>query len=305
MKRAAWTIVLMCTASPGYTGEKPKIVEIWPGKPPEEPGNIGPETALMSKENKKTQVEITEPTRLITNVTKPTLTIYRPAKDKDHGAAVIICPGGGYWNLFWQIEGEEVAQWLNSLGVTGIILKYRVPRRPDEPKGVPARRPLQDSQRAVSLVRSKAKEWGIDPERIGIIGFSAGGHLAIATATSFEKRTYEAQDDIDKVSCRPDLAIPVYSGYLKELLEKGMKVPAKTPPVFLAHGSEDLISTPEHSALMYLALKRAGVSAELHIYARTAHDFGVRHSDRPYGSWMQACTHWMRDQGFLKTSKKP
>jgi acetyl esterase/lipase len=305
MNRTLFVIALLCLTSPLCAGEKPKLIEVWPGKAPEEPGTIGPEKELMSKESVKTQVEITEPTRLITNVTRPTLTIYRPAKDKDTGAAVIICPGGGYWNLFWQIEGEEVAEWLNSFGVTGIILKYRVPRRPDEPKGVPARRPLQDAQRAVSLVRSKAKDWGIDPDRIGITGFSAGGHLAIATATSFEKRTYEPQDDIDKVSCRPDFAIPVYSGYLKELLEKGMKVPAKTPPVFLVHGSEDLISTPEHSALMYLALKRAGVSAELHIYARTAHDFGVRKSDRPYGAWTKSCEHWMRDQGFLKASKRP
>src|SRR5207249_774977 len=146
---------------------------------------------------------------------KPTITIYRPAKEKDTGAAVLICPGGGYWNLFWELEGEEVAAWLNSLGVTGIILKYRVPRRPDEPLGVPSRRPLQDAQRAVSLVRGKAKEWGIDLERIGMAGFSAGGHLAIATATSFEKRTYDAIDDIDKISCKPNFAICAYSGYLK------------------------------------------------------------------------------------------
>lgn len=303
MKRSGLAIALMCVAWPVSAGEMPRVVDLWPGKAPEEPGTIGAEIQVMSKLNVKSQVEITEPTRLISNVTKPTLTIYRPAKDKDTGAAVIICPGGGYWNLFWQIEGEEVAEWLNTLGVTGIILKYRVPRRPDEPKGVPARRPLQDAQRAVSLVRSKAKDWGIDPERIGITGFSAGGHLAIAAATSFEQRTYEPQDDVDKVSCRPNFAIPVYSGYLKELLEKGMKVPAKAPPVFLVHGSEDLISTPEHSALMYLALKRAGVSAELHIYARTAHDFGVRQSDRPYGAWMKSCENWMHDQGFLKATK--
>ncbi len=305
MKRAAFAMVLMCVAGPVQAGQKPRVVELWPGKAPEEPGTIGAEFQHLSKQNVKTQVEITEPTRLITNVTRPTLTVYRCAKDKDTGTAVIICPGGGYWNLFWQIEGEEVAEWLNTLGVTGIILKYRVPRRPDEPKGVPARRPLQDAQRAVSLVRANAREWGIDPERIGIIGFSAGGHLAIATATSFEQRTYAARDDIDKVSCRPNFAIPVYSGYLKELLEKGMKVPARTPPVFLVHGNEDLISTPEHSALMYLALKRAGVSAELHIYARTAHDFGVRPSDRPYATRMQSCAHWMRIQGFLKASKRP
>jgi acetyl esterase/lipase len=303
MNRTTVAIALLCLTVPLHAGEKPRVVELWPGKAPEEPGTIGAEIQRMSKQSVKTQVEITEPTPLITNVTKPTLTVYRPARDKDTGTAVIICPGGGYWDLYWQIEGEEVAEWLNTLGVTGIILKYRVPRRPDEPKGVPARRPLQDSQRAVSLVRGKAKDWGIDPERIGIIGFSAGGHLAIATATSFEERTYKAQDDIDKVSCRPNFAIPVYSGYLKDLLEKGMKIPAKTPPVFLAHGNEDLISTPEHSALMYLALKRAGVSAELHIYARTAHDFGVRKSDRPYATWTQSCTHWMRDQGYLAVSK--
>src|SRR5206468_5662629 len=144
---------------------------------------------------------VTEPTQMITDVTKPTLTIYHPSKQNDTGAAMLICPGGGYWNLYWQLEGEEVAAWLNSIGVTGILLKYRVPRRPDEPKGEPARRPLQDAQRAVSLVRGKATQWGIHPERIGIVGFSAGGHLAIATATRFEQRTYKPIDEVDKVSC--------------------------------------------------------------------------------------------------------
>src|SRR5438045_8131674 len=122
----------------------------------------------MSPKKTREQSEVTEPTRLVTNVTKPTITVYRPAKDKDTGTAMLICPGGGYWNLFWQVEGEEVAAWLNSLGITGIILKYRVPRRPDEDKTEPARRPLQDAQRAVRVVRSKAQEWGIDPNRIGI-----------------------------------------------------------------------------------------------------------------------------------------
>src|SRR5205085_1658325 len=166
----------------------PVVVELWPGKPPEEPGTIGPEKVVMSPKLDHKQVEVTDSTRMITNVTKPTLTIYRPAKEKDTRAAVIICPGGGYWNLYWELEGEEVAAWLNTLGVTGIILKYRVPRRPDEPKNQPARRPLQDAQRAVSLVRSRAAEWGIDPKRIGIIGFSAGGHLAVATARALRGR---------------------------------------------------------------------------------------------------------------------
>jgi acetyl esterase/lipase len=246
---------------------------------------------------------------MVTNVTRPTLTLYRPAKEKDTGTAMIICPGGGYWNLYWELEGEEVAAWLNSLGVTGIILKYRVPRRPDEPRGEPARRPLQDAQRAVSLVRGKAGEWGIDPHRIGIIGFSAGGHLAIATATGFEKRSYEPRDDIDKVSCRPDFAVLVYPGYLKDKdrdgIAPGLHIPGGTPPVFLAHGGADLISPPEHSVSMYLALKRAGIPAELHVYSETAHDFAVRPGDRPFATWTGACARWLRDRGSLGTDRKP
>jgi acetyl esterase/lipase len=298
----------LCVGDPA-ADNKPLVIALWPGKAPEEPGGIGPEKVIMSPKLDKKQVEVTEPTRMITNVTKPTITIYRPAKEKDTGTAMLICPGGGYWNLFWELEGEEVAAWLNTLGVTGIILKYRVPRRPDDTKGEPARRPLQDAQRAVSLVRGKAKEWGIDPKRIGMIGFSAGGHLAIATATSFDKRTYEPQDGVDKISCRPDFAIAAYSGYLKhkdkDELASGLRIPEGTPPIFLVHGGDDLISTPEHSVFMYLALKRAGIPAELHIYANTAHDFGVRPSDRPFGAWTRSCAGWLRQQGFLKAEKRP
>jgi acetyl esterase/lipase len=312
MKQLATAVSLtlcLCAPGPVLATDKPQVVDLWPGKAPDEPGTIGAEKVVMSPRLDRKQVEVTEPTRMVTNVTRPTLTIYRPAKDKDTGTAMLICPGGGYWNLYWQLEGEEVAAWLNSLGVTGIILKYRVPRRPDEPKGEPARRPLQDAQRAVSLVRSKAKEWGIDPQRIGMVGFSAGGHLAIATATSFSRRTYEPIDEIDQVSCRPDFAILAYSGYLKakdkDELAPGLRIPAGTPPIFLVHGGDDLISDPAHSVVMYLALKRAGIPAELHIYAGAAHDFGVRPSDRPCSTWTQSCARWMRQQGFLKTNKGP
>jgi acetyl esterase/lipase len=193
------SLIVAWTAS----AAEPLVVEIWPGKVPDESGDIGAERVRMSPKLDRKQVEVTEQMRLITDVTKPTITIYRPATEKNTGTAMLICPGGGYWDLYWQLEGEEVAAWLNSIGVTGIILKYRVPRRPDEPNTEPARRPLQDAQRAISLVRSKAGEWGINPERIGIAGFSAGGHLAIATATSFDKRTYEPIDDVDKISCQP------------------------------------------------------------------------------------------------------
>jgi acetyl esterase/lipase len=299
----------LCVALGAAGADSPQVVELWPGKAPDEPGTIGAEYVRMSPLQPREKLEVTEQTRLVTNVTQPTLTIYRPAKDKGTGSAVLICPGGGYWNLYWQLEGEEVAAWLNSLGVTGIILKYRVPRRPDEVKGEPARRPLQDAQRAVSLVRSKAKDWGIDPHRIGIIGFSAGGHLAIATATSFRKRTYKTIDDIDKLDCRPDFAVAVYSGYLKlkdkDEIAPSLTIPAGTPPVFLVHGGADTVSPPEHSVIMYLALKRAGVPTELHVYANAAHDFGVRASDRPYATWTELCARWLRSQGFLTPKAQP
>ena len=298
-----------CLVQSGAAADDPLVVELWPGNVPDETDNIGAEKSLMSPKLDRKQVEVTEPTRMVTNVSKPTITVYHPAKDRETETAVLICPGGGYWNLYWQLEGEEVASWLNSLGVTGIILKYRVPRRSDDTRGEPARRPLQDAQRAVSLVRSKAVGWEINPEQIGMAGFSAGGHLAIATATSFEKRTYKPIDDIDKISCRPDFAILAYSGYLKakdkDELAPGLRIPAGTPPIFLAHGGDDIISEPAHSVVMYLALKRAGIPAELHVYATAAHDFGVRPVDHPCSAWTQSCARWLRHQGFLDPSKRP
>jgi acetyl esterase/lipase len=307
MKRIfAVLAILLCATGRGSAAEEPLVVQLWPGAAPEEPGTIGEEKIFSSKPNKE-RSETTEVTRLITNVTKPSITVYRAAQEKNTGAAMLICPGGGYHNLWWQLEGEEVAAWLNSIGVTGIVLKYRVPRRLDDLKGeFPARRPLQDAQRAVSLVRSKAKEWDIDPERIGIVGFSAGGHLAMATATNFDKRSYQPIDDVDNVSCRPDFAVPVYSGYLKseERDEPAahIRVPADTPPVFLAHGGADPVSPPEHSVIMYLALRRVGIPTELHVYAGALHGFGVRPLDKPCGAWTRSCADWMRAQGFLNAS---
>jgi len=164
-------------------------------------------------------------------------------------------------------------------------------------------------QWTVRLVRSKAGERGIQPQPIGMVGFSAGGHLAIATATSFEQKTHEPVDDLDKINCRPDFAIGVYSGYLKakdkDEVAPGLHIPAGTPPIFLAHGGADIISPPEHSVLMYLALRKAAVPAELHVYATAAHDFGVRPSEHPCSMWTQACAHWLRHQGFLSPPAQP
>lgn len=306
---AAALCVCLCLSTQALGADKPLVVQLWSGRAPDEVGDIGPERVRMSPKLTSKQVEVTEPTRMLTNVRTPTITVYRPAKDKNCGTAMLICPGGGYWDLYWQLEGEEVAAWLNSQGMTGIILKYRVPRRLGEPERYPARRPLQDAQRAVSLVRSKAREWDIDPKRIGIIGFSAGGHLAVATATSFEKRSYQPIDAVDQVSCRPDFAIAAYPGYLKAIdkdeLAPGLHVPARTPPIFLVHGGADIISSPENSVVMYLALKRAGVPAELHVYAGAAHDFGVRKSPHPCSSWTDRCMDWLRQQGHLQRERKP
>lgn len=302
-----WSLLLgaaaLCLPPAALAADPTLVVPLWPDKPPDETNSIGPERVHYSPKLDHTQVEVTEPTRLITDVSIPSISIYRPPKSNDTRTAVLICPGGGYWNLYWQLEGEEIASWLNSNGMTGIILKYRVPRHADEPKNEPARRPLQDSQRAVSLVRGKAAEWGIDPHRIGIVGFSAGGHLSIATATHFEKRAYPALDAIDQISCRPDFAIVVYPGYLrardKDELAPGWDIPPGTPPVFLAHGGADIIAPPENSVLMYLALRKAGVPAELHIYANCAHDFGVRRNADPCSTWTDSCIAWLQHEGFL------
>lgn len=292
-------------ALPGNASE-PLVVELWTGKVPGDIGIRGKETSQIH------QSPLVGPTKLITNVSRPSLTIYRPPQAMNTGTAMIICPGGGYWDLYWELEGEEVAAWLNSVGMTGIILKYRCPRRAGEAPREPPLGPQLDAQRAVSLVRSRAGEWGINPGRIGIVGFSAGGHLALATATSFLKRLYEPIDAVDKISCRPDFAVCCYSGYLKvrgkdEFTPK-IQIPAGTPPIFLVHASDDKPSyggsLSENSALAYLALKRAGVSAELHIFATGDHDFGVRHNEKLPSSWLRLCLKWLHSQGLLSTTSE-
>ena len=303
--RAGLLLVVLSITGVAAAAE-PVVVELWPGKTPGDVGIKGTETSRIH------QSPLVGPTKLITNVTKPALTVCLPSRDKNTGTAMVICPGGGYWDLYWELEGEEVAAWLNSVGIAGIILKYRCPRRAGEEKAEPAPGPQLDAQRAVSLLRSRAAEWRIDPHRIGIVGFSAGGHLALATATGFEKRKYEPSDAIDQVSCRPDFAVACYSGYLKvkdkDEIRSDLRIPAHTPPIFLAHASDDNTSyggsLSENSALMYLALKRAGIPTELHIYATGDHDFGVRQNEKLPSSWPDLCLKWLRSQGLLVTSSQ-
>jgi acetyl esterase/lipase len=302
-------VVCLAVAGPGTAAEKPLVVDVWPGKVPGDVGITGAEKFIELKVNGKPYEVAGKPTRWLTNVTRPTLTVFRPPQGKNTGLAMIICPGGGYHNLGWDVEGEEVAAWLNSIGVTGIILKYRCPRRPGDIKGEPASGPLKDAQRAVSLVRSKAGDWGIEPRKIGMVGFFAGGHLVGATATNFEKRAYEPVDAIDRVSCRPDFAFMLYSGYFKvkgkDELSPTIRVTAGTPPLFLVHATNDPISEVDHSVVMYRAMKRAGVSVELHVYATGGHGFGVRPVGHPCATWTERCADWLRDQGLLQRRREP
>ncbi len=295
-----------------------EVLNVWHGETVGDFGTFPPER-IRTPEDAPTKDAI-----WVTNVTKPTLTVFRPPKEKDTGAAVIVCPGGGYWNLAWDLEGTEIAEWLNTIGVTGIVLKYRCPRRPGQIEELPAPLPLLDAQRAVSLVRSKAKEWSIDPNRIGMMGFSAGGHLVLTTATHFAKRAYEPTDEIDKVSCRPDFVVAAYSGYLtvrnSETLAPYIHIPPDTPPVFLVHSTDDNMAKVENSAVMYLALKRAGVSVEIHLYASGGHSYGVRktgqpmwgegapsstlpRSQQPSSHWEDRCAEWLRSLNLLTPTK--
>jgi acetyl esterase/lipase len=302
-----FSLIVILFVTMAASAADPLVVDIWPGTTPRDLGIKGQETSRIH------QSPLVGPTKLITNVTKPTLTVYRPASNKNTKTAMIICPGGGYWDLYWELEGEEVAAWLNSVGMTGAILKYRCPRRLGDVRGEPPLGPQLDAQRAVSLVRSRAAEWGIDPKRIGIVGFSAGGHLALATATGFAKRLYKPIDAIDQLSCRPDFAVACYSGYLKPKDRDGIRadlhIPPDTPPIFLAHASDDTESyggaNAENSAFMYVALKRAGIPTELHIFATGDHDFGIRQNGKPPSSWTGLCVKWLRNRDLLKLEAKP
>jgi acetyl esterase/lipase len=256
---------------------------------------------------------------------KPSLTIYLPDKEKATGAAVVIFPGGGYGHLAMDHEGHQIAQWLNSIGVAGFIVKYRH-RNSGAGYGHPA--PIQDAQRAIRMVRSQAREWGVDPGRIGIIGFSAGGHLASTAGTHFNTRYSEPVDEIDRSSCRPDFMILMYpvisftewythKGSMTNLLGENpdkdlmenfsneKQVTSETPPTFLVHADDDKVVPAENSVAFYLALRKAGVPAEMHIYEKGGHGFGPGIGKGACSSWMARCADWMKGRGLLdKTSEQ-
>lgn len=281
-----------------FAAAAPPVFNLWPDKVPGETNVIGEE-----KDMTKPGEGLVAGQRVIRlgNVSKPTITLYRAPKEQDTGAAVIVFPGGGYNILAWDLEGTEVCDWLNSIGVNAVLLKYRVPKRPGLERHVPA---LQDAQRAVGLVRSRAKEFGFDPARLGVLGFSAGGHLAASLSASAAQRTYPAVDAADAVSCRPDFSVLIYPAYLT-LKDQGDKinpetvVNSNTPPAFIAMTQDDAVRV--ESALFYsVALKQAGVPFELHIYPKGGHGYGLRRTENPVTAWNDRAAEWMKNRGLLK-----
>ena len=231
------------------------------------------------------------------SVSKPTLTIYKPAADKNAGAAVLICPGGGYNILAYDLEGTEVCEWLNSIGVTAGLLKYRVPKSEGDARPIEA---LQDAQRAMSLLRARASDLKVDEKRIGVLGFSAGGHLSARLSTNYEKRAYEPVDDTDNITCRPDFAVLVYPAYLihKEA-EQELPVTAETPRTFLTMAADDPVDAD--NVLKYaLALKHAKVPVELHLYPSGGHGYGLRPTEAACTKWPERAAEWMRSQALIK-----
>lgn len=278
---------------------EPTTIPLWPAAVPGETATLPPE----GDRTKPTDALIAgRPIIKLANVSRPTITIYSPEPAKNTGAAVVVCPGGGYNILAFDLEGTEVCEWLNSIGVTAVLLKYRVPRRADLPRHTP---PLQDAQRAFSLVRQRAKELGVDPQRVGVLGFSAGGHLAAVLGNHSDERTYPAIDAADQLSCRPNFCVLIYPAYLTVAEQNDAVAPelpvttALTPPTFIAMTEDDSVRV-ETGLFYYLALKQQKISAELHVYPRGGHGYGLRRTANDVTTWPDRAADWMRTSGFLK-----
>jgi acetyl esterase/lipase len=308
--------------SPGHTQ-----VPIWPGAAPDPQPVKGPEVAETSG---KEFLVAGKPAVGISNVTRPTMTVYAPT-GKNTGAAVVVFPGGGYQILAIDLEGTEVCDWLTSKGITCVLLKYRVTDVGEYPKSGPypeSKMALEDAQRTVGLVRFHAAEWHIDPHKIGVLGFSAGGHLVAAMSVHFEKRLYPPVDAADKVSCRPDFAVAIYPGHLSRSAsewdaKQGVKpfalpppdrlsiadenlglnpdihVTRATPPTFLLQAEDDHEDSVYDSLSYYIALERAGVPVEMHLYAQGGHAFGLRRTKLPITGWPELVETWLVTIGMI------
>lgn len=301
MNRTAFTLcVLVATLPVTLMAQQPAwqpapghlTLPLWPGTAPGAPTNLPPEADTTTA---KDNLIAGKPVIRLGNVSTPTLTLYA-AKGASSGAgpAVVVFPGGGYQILAIDLEGTEVCDWLTSIGVNCVLVKYRVPNTGPYPKSAAA---LQDAQRALGMVRENATKWGIDPQRVGVLGFSAGAHLAAALSTHYDQRLYAAVDTADKLSCRPDFAVIVYPGYLALADQNFAPNPdihptADTPPTFIVQAEDDPVHV-ENAVVYFMALKNAKVPAELHIYAQGGHGYGLRRTALPVTTWPQRVEDWL------------
>lgn len=283
--------------SPGHVQ-----VSIWRGAAPDARPLAGSELATTEAE-----LVAGKPWIAVGQVSQPTMTVYSP-KGKNTGAAVLVFPGGGYEILAIDLEGTEVCDWLNSKGITCVLLKYRVPGEgltPESGAYPKSKMALEDAQRTMGLVRFNAAKWHIDPHKIGVLGFSAGGHLVAAISTHFDKRLYKAVDEADKESCRPNFAVALYPGHMLEHTSKPFElnpyipVTSQTPPTFLLQAEDDPVDSVNNSLVYYIALKKAGVPVEMHLYAHGGHAFGLRRTKFPITAWPQLVERWLRTIGII------
>lgn len=288
--------------SPGH-----KQIPIWPaGKMPNPISDITPETIKIISD----RLIAGGPWNAIYNVSQPTITVYSP-QEKNTSVAIVVFPGGGFNGLAIDLEGTEVCTKLTSQGITCVLLKYRVPdsgpawhdscQCNTHPKAPTA---LQDAQRTLGLVRKNAAKWHIDPNKIGVLGFSAGGYMVADISSHFKERAYKPIDAVDKVSCRPDFAIALYPGHLwtdeKKLeLNPDITVTKLTPPTFLIQAEDDHVDSINHSLVYYTALKNANVPVEMHLYAQGGHGFGVRPTNRPITNWPHLVAIWLKTLGMI------
>lgn len=293
-------------AAPWQPGSEYKEIYLWPNGAPNVRQLKGPESELTKRSN----LVAGRPWYQVANVARPTFTIYSP-KINNTGAAVVVLPGGGYQVLAIDLEGTEVCDWLTSKGITCILLKYRVPDngRLEERSGPypKSKEALQDVQRALGLVRKQAAQWGIRPNKIGVLGFSAGGHLAAAISTNHQKRLYPLIDDADRESCRPDFAILIYPGHMAKNydvrlgLNPNLPVSSDTPQTFLVHAKNDSVDPVEYSLLYKAALEKFKVPVEIHLFDKGGHAFGLRKTEFPITLWPQLVATWFTKIGM--TSK--
>jgi acetyl esterase/lipase len=271
-----------------WAADAPPVISLWPGEAPGSEGKTGEEKVRLSPDGE----------HILSGIHRPTLTVYLPPKDQATGAAVVICPGGGHRELWIDHEGYNVARWLAAHGIAGIILKYRLAREEGSTYQV-AVHSLADAQRALRLVRSRAAEWNVDPARVGVMGFSAGGELAALTGSHYVSGVDGATDPVDRQGSKPAFQALLYPGNPESI------VPGKdAPPAFLVCGYDDQAEISEGLARVYLRFKQAGVPAELHIYTGAGHGFGLREGNHfPAGAWLERLREWLADRGFLGGSR--